>query len=66
MWWPVAGIDEMQLTDSESKDTQLVMTDRMGYAKLAIETGSAIVPGFCFGEKWIHKQWVLPRWLRAW
>lgn len=60
------GIDEMQLTDSESKDTQLVMTDRMGYAKLAIETGSAIVPGFCFGEKWIHKQWVLPRWLRAW
>ncbi|OLP93130.1 Acyl-CoA wax alcohol acyltransferase 2 [Symbiodinium microadriaticum] len=45
------GIDEMNLTDGESKDTQLVMTDRKGFVKLAIESGMDIIPGFCFGEK---------------
>lgn len=59
------GIDEMQITDGTSQTTQLVMEDRKGYAKLAIETGCDLVPGFCFGEKWIHENWLLPRWLRA-
>lgn len=52
------GIDEMNLTDGESKDTKLVM--RKGFVKLAIENGLDIVPGFCFGEKWIHKTVRLP------
>ncbi|CAK9083124.1 Diacylglycerol O-acyltransferase 2B (Diglyceride acyltransferase 2B) (MrDGAT2B) [Durusdinium trenchii] len=39
------GIDEMNLTDGESKDTQLVMTDRKGFVKLSIENGLDIVPG---------------------
>jgi len=59
------GIDEMQLTDGTSTNTQIVMSDRKGYAKLAIETGSDLVPGFCFGEKWVHKTLLLPRWIRA-
>merc|ERR1711907_18261 len=59
------GIDEMQLTDGSSSNTQIVMSDRKGYAKLAIETGCDLVPGFCFGEKWIHKTVLLPRWIRA-
>merc|ERR1711879_25228 len=33
----------------------------------AIETScDAIIPSFCFGEKWIHESYNLPRWLRAW
>lgn len=60
------GIDEMALTDSESKDTQLVMTDRKGYAKLAIENGCDIVPAFCFGEKWLFRTILLPPNVRAW
>lgn len=54
------GIDEMNLTDGDSKETKLVMTDRKGFVKLAIENGLDIVPGFCFGEKWIHKTVQLP------
>jgi len=54
------GIKEMMLTDGESSDTQLVMKDRKGYAKLAIENGLTIVPGFCFGEKRVHDIVLLP------
>eukprot|EP00929_Paragymnodinium_shiwhaense_P107934 TRINITY_DN74284_c0_g1_i1.p1 TRINITY_DN74284_c0_g1~~TRINITY_DN74284_c0_g1_i1.p1 ORF type:complete len:400 (+),score=58.85 TRINITY_DN74284_c0_g1_i1:108-1202(+) len=54
------GIDEMNLTDGTSKQTQLVMTDRKGFVKLAIENGMDIIPGFCFGEKWIHETVRLP------
>merc|ERR1712187_816996 len=57
------GIDEMNLTDGASKETKLVMQDRKGYAKLAIENGRDIIPGFCFGEKWIHKTSQLPAFL---
>lgn len=59
------GIDEMNLTDGTSKETKLVMLDRKGFAKLAIENGLDIVPGFCFGEKWIHETSRLPSFLRA-
>ena len=54
------GIKEMILTDNTSSDTKIVMKDRKGYAKLAIEEGLAIVPGFCFGEKRIHSIVHLP------
>jgi len=50
----------MSLTDGTSTDTKLVMVDRKGYARLAIENGMDIVPGFCFGEKWIHRTVQLP------
>jgi len=59
------GIDEMNLTDGSSKETRLVMLDRKGFAKLAIENGLDIVPGFCFGEKYIHKTVRLPAFIRA-
>lgn len=52
------GLDEMALTDGMSKDTTLVA--RKGFVALAIEHGMDIVPGFCFGEKWIHKTVQLP------
>lgn len=59
------GIDEMTLTDGKSKETKLVMLDRKGFVKLAIENGLSIVPGFCFGEKWIHETVQLPGFIRA-
>eukprot|EP00928_Gymnodinium_smaydae_P067360 TRINITY_DN50328_c0_g1_i1.p1 TRINITY_DN50328_c0_g1~~TRINITY_DN50328_c0_g1_i1.p1 ORF type:complete len:390 (-),score=64.54 TRINITY_DN50328_c0_g1_i1:183-1295(-) len=52
------GIDEMNLTDGTSTETMLV--DRKGFVKLAIENGLAVVPGFCFGEKWVHHTVQLP------
>ena len=58
------GIKEMILTDNTSSDTKIVMKDRKGYAKLAIEEGLAIVPGFCFGEKRIHSIVHFPGFLR--
>ena len=39
------GIKEMILTDNNSSDTKIVMKDRKGYAKLAIEEGLAVIPG---------------------
>ncbi|CAE7484052.1 DGAT2L6 [Symbiodinium pilosum] len=58
------GIDEMNLTDGESKETKLVMTDRKGFVKLSIENGMDIIPGFCFGEKWIHHTIRLPHFIQ--
>lgn len=59
------GIDEMNLTDWRSNDTKLVLLDRKGFVKLAIEHGMDIVPSFCFGEKYIHRTVQLPRFVRA-
>jgi len=58
------GIDEMNLTDGRSKVTKLVTLDRKGFVKLAIENGMDIVPGFCFGEKYIHETVRLPAVIR--
>jgi len=58
------GIKEMIMTDSANPDTKIVTLDRKGYAKLAIEEGLAIVPGFCFGEKRIHSIVHFPQFLQ--
>jgi len=57
------GLDEMALTDGTSKDTKLVA--RKGFVALSIEHGMDIVPGFCFGEKWIHKTVQLPGFIQG-
>jgi 2-acylglycerol O-acyltransferase 2 len=49
------GIAEMMLTDETSTVTKLVMKERKGFVRLAVENGMYVVPGFCFGEKRIHK-----------
>lgn len=55
----------MNVTDGESKETQLVMTDRKGFVKISIENGLDIIPGFCFGEKWIHHTFRLPHLIQS-
>ena len=59
------GIDEMGLTDGASSITKLVIADRKGFTKLALETGCSIVPCFAFGEKWVHSVSHPPTWLSA-
>lgn len=58
------GIDEMQLTDGKSTETKIVIVDRKGFTKMSIENGLDIVPGFCFGEKWVHGTVQLPAVIR--
>eukprot|EP00435_Cladocopium_sp_Y103_P038383 s3968_g10.t1 len=65
------GIDEMNLTDGESKETQLVMTDRKGFVKISIENGLDIIPGWglsFFLENpgwWIHHTFRLPHFIQS-
>lgn len=54
----------MMLTDGTSTETKLVLKDRFGFVKLAIAHGMQLVPGFCFGEKWVHETVLLPRPIR--
>ena len=58
------GSKELLLTDGASTTTQLVLLDRTGFVRLAIEHGLDLVPGFCFGEKWVHDRVLLPAPLR--
>ena len=58
------GSKELLLTDGTSTTTQLVLLDRTGFVRLAIEHGLDLVPGFCFGEKWVHDLVLLPAPLR--
>jgi len=53
------GSDEIFLTDPNSNVTTLVA--RKGFIKLAIQTGTDIVPAFVFGEKWLYYRAHLPR-----
>lgn len=46
------GSDEIFETDPNSSATTLIV--RKGFIKLAIQTGSEIVPAFIFGEKWLY------------
>ena len=59
------GEKEMMLTDGTSPVTQLVLADRKGFVRLAIANGMDLVPGFCFGEKWVHEAVRLPAAVRA-
>lgn len=59
------GEKEMLLTDGTSRETQLVLLDRKGFVRLAVENGMDLVPGFCFGEKWVHDTVLLPKPLRT-
>jgi len=53
------GSAEIFLTDPNSNLTTLVA--RKGFIKLALQTGSDIVPAFVFGEKWVYRRLHLPR-----
>ncbi|EOD37661.1 hypothetical protein EMIHUDRAFT_440315 [Emiliania huxleyi CCMP1516] len=59
------GTRELMLTDGHSTTTKLVLLGRKGFVKLAIRHGLQLVPGFCFGEKWVHDIVLLPASLRA-
>lgn len=34
---------------------EIVLSQRMGFIRLAIRHGADLVPTFVFGEKWLHK-----------
>ena len=59
------GEKEMMLTDGNSNITQLVLAERKGFVRLAITHGLQLVPGFCFGEKWVHEAVRLPGPIRS-
>ncbi|KAL3933663.1 MAG: hypothetical protein SGPRY_000189 [Prymnesium sp.] len=59
------GTRELMLTDGNSRETQLVLLERKGFVKLAIKHGLQLVPGFCFGEKWVHDIILLPERVRT-
>lgn len=59
------GEKEMMLTDGTSTCTRLVLSDRKGFVRLAVQHGMDLVPGFCFGEKWVHETVLLPKPLRT-
>ena len=59
------GTRELMLTDGTSCETKLVLLGRKGFVKLALRNGMQIVPGFCFGEKWVHDIVLLPAPLRS-
>ncbi|KAF0700338.1 Aste57867_9151 [Aphanomyces stellatus] len=54
------GSKEIFLTDPNSTETALVLGDRMGFVKLAIQYGADLVPMFAFGEKWMYNIWNPP------
>ncbi|KAF0700339.1 Aste57867_9152 [Aphanomyces stellatus] len=58
------GSKEIFLTDPKSKETTLVLSDRLGFVKLAIRHGADLVPFFAFGEKWIYNMWNPPKSVR--
>ncbi|EGZ24864.1 hypothetical protein PHYSODRAFT_486821 [Phytophthora sojae] len=53
----VAGIFK---TNPNSKETQLVLKNRLGFVKLAMNHGADLVPTFVFGEKWLYNMWNPP------
>ncbi|KAE9006704.1 hypothetical protein PR001_g17140 [Phytophthora rubi] len=54
----VAGIFK---TNPNSKETQLVLKNRLGFVKLAMSHGADLVPTFVFGEKWLYDMWNPPK-----
>ncbi|KAG3111940.1 hypothetical protein PI125_g8672 [Phytophthora idaei] len=54
----VAGIFK---TNPNSKETQIVLKNRLGFVKLAMNHGADLVPTFVFGEKWLYNMWNPPK-----
>ncbi|CAK4677786.1 hypothetical protein AeMF1_001047 [Aphanomyces euteiches] len=59
------GSKEIFLTDPNSKETTLVLNDRLGFIKLAVRHGAELVPTFVFGEKWMYNIWNPPQSVRS-
>ncbi|KAG2779747.1 hypothetical protein PC129_g13580 [Phytophthora cactorum] len=55
------GVPEIFRTDPNSKETQLVLKQRLGFIKLAMRQGADLVPTFIFGEKWLYNMWNPPK-----
>jgi hypothetical protein len=55
------GVPEIFLVDPESKETTIVLKERLGFVKLAIRHGAELVPTFVFGEKWFFNVWNPPK-----
>ncbi|TYZ58101.1 hypothetical protein PybrP1_006693 [[Pythium] brassicae (nom. inval.)] len=51
------GVPEIFLVDPASKETKIVLKNRLGFVKLAIRHGAELVPTFVFGEKWFFNVW---------
>ncbi|ETI53836.1 hypothetical protein, variant 2 [Phytophthora nicotianae] len=49
------GVSGIFKTNPNSKETQLVLKNRLGFVKLAMNHGADLVPTFVFGEKWLYK-----------
>ena len=60
----VGGSKELMTTDPNSKITKMVILDRKGFVKLAIECGIDIVPSVVFGEKYLYHKKIFPEWMR--
>ncbi|KUF95156.1 hypothetical protein AM588_10006081 [Phytophthora nicotianae] len=48
------GVSGIFKTNPNSKETQLVLKNRLGFVKLAMNHGADLVPTFVFGEKWLY------------
>ncbi|KAF4034193.1 Diacylglycerol acyltransferase domain-containing protein [Phytophthora infestans] len=48
------GVPGIFKTNPNSKETQLVLRNRLGFVKLAVSHGADLVPTFVFGEKWLY------------
>ncbi|KAG5176427.1 diacylglycerol acyltransferase [Tribonema minus] len=58
------GSREIFTTDGDSKETVLELSRRLGFIRLAVQSGASLVPVFTFGEKWAYSRVMAPR--RVW
>lgn len=50
LWIYVGGLREQVRTRYNSDTTDIVIKDRKGFVKIALESGSKLTPVYCFGE----------------
>ena len=50
LWIYVGGLKEQIKTRYNSNTTDIVIKDRKGFVKLALENGAKLIPTYCFGE----------------
>eukprot|EP00164_Ancoracysta_twista_P002183 GFYU01002882.1.p1 GENE.GFYU01002882.1~~GFYU01002882.1.p1 ORF type:complete len:388 (+),score=115.21 GFYU01002882.1:176-1339(+) len=60
------GSKEIFKTLPNSPVTPLVLKERKGFVKLAMENGMPLVPVFVFGEKWMYNVVDIPAPIRQW